>query len=243
MPMEYKKERLQKYLARCGVGSRRRCEEIIANGRVKVNHSIQGLGCKVGPEDLVEVDGIPVRPMRFEYYVVNKPVGYVCSNVSERGRKRAIDLIPSAVEKGLFTAGRLDVNTSGIVVVTNDGDFANHLVHPSRGVEKEYEMLVRGAFGNEEKKEMSQGVDIGEQRLAHAVVSRIVSDGENTLVWIIIHEGRFRIVRRMMKALGKDLLSLKRVRVGPIELGDLEEGRYRLLDPETALSLSETCSQ
>ena len=241
--MPYEGERLQKYMARCGVGSRRKCEELILKGRVLVNGSRPELGSRVCEGDVVELDGETLSPKKNAYYMVNKPEGYVCSNTREKGRKRVIELVPQGESQGMFTVGRLDVGTSGLIIVTNDGDIANNLIHPSRGLEKEYVAVIKGGFGPRDKEKMEKGVDIGDGKLAKARIKKVAEGKEGTRIWIIIEEGRYRMIRRMLKVLNKRVVSLHRIRIGKLRLGNLPQGGYLTLEADDLASLSETCSQ
>ena len=225
-------ERIQKYLAQCGIGSRRYCEELVKKGKVTVNGEKAEVGQKVTGREDIEVEGKPARLIEKEYYVVNKPMGVICSNVREKGMKRVIDLIPGAEEKGMFTVGRLDVPTSGLIIVTNDGDFANDVIHPSKGYTKEYIAEIKGGFGEKEKKRLAQGVLIGGKRRAKGEVKKWKSTSKGTKVWLSVHEGRTHIVRRMLENLGRDVVSLVRIRIGPLTMGKLAPGEYRALDPQ-----------
>jgi len=234
------KERLQKYMARCGMASRRKCEEIILEGRVKVNgRVITGPGFKIDSErDTVKVDGKRIRPERKEYYAVNKPVGYISSGRDEKGRDKVVDLVPS--NSRLFTVGRLDINSSGLIIVTNDGEAANRLSHPRFAPEKEYHVTIKGEFTDEDMKRLSAGIFLEEGRTAPAKVRILWSRKGKTGVSITIKQGWYRIVRRMFMALGKDVRSLKRVRIGRLTLKGIEkEGMWRKLGKDELESLME----
>ncbi len=234
------KERLQKYMARCGVASRRKCEEIILEGRVKVNgRVIKELGVKIDPEkDTVKLDGRGIRPEKTEYYAVNKPVGYISSSREESGRQRVIDLIPSGGR--LFTVGRLDINSSGLIIVTNDGEAANRLSHPRFAPEKEYYAVIKGDVTEEDMERLSTGIILEEGRTAPAKVRILWSRKEKTGVSITVKQGWYRMVRRMFTALGKDVRSLKRVRIGTLTLKGIEkDGMWRELSKDEMESLME----
>ncbi len=224
-------ERIQKYLARCGLGSRRKCDDMVTREEVIINDRTAVPGDRVKAEDVVTVNGKHVVPLNKAYYVVNKPMGYVCSNVREKGWKRVIDLIPDGEKMGLFTVGRLDVGTSGLVLVTNDGALANRVAHPSMGVKKEYIVEVKGDVGKHETAMLVRGVDIGSGRVAKAVIKKMKKKGETTKLWVEVHEGRFHLVRRMLSSLDKEVVSLVRIRVGPVALGKLAPGDHRILEP------------
>ena len=231
-------ERLQKYMARCGIASRRKCEEIILEGRVEVNGSIvRDLGIKVDPEvDIVKVDGERIYAKQIHYYAVNKPIGYVSSNKDQYGRPLVVDLIPSRTR--LFTVGRLDINSWGLIIVTNDGDAAHKLSHPRFAPEKEYHVLIKGWLDEKEKKALERGIVLEEGRTAPAKVEILWSKKNRTLVSITVRQGWYRMVRRMFMALGKDVKDLCRVRIGNLTLkGIEEEGMWRELSKEEIESL------
>ena len=221
-------ERLQKYMARCGVASRRKCEEIIRDGRVTVNGNVvKELGFSINPEkDSVKLDGKRIRPQKSEYYAVNKPIGYISSSVEEGGRQRVIDLVPSGAR--IFTVGRLDINSSGLIILTNDGELANLLSHPRFAPEKEYHVVIKGEMSKKDVERISSGVVLEEGKTAPAKVSILWSGKGKTGVSITIKQGWYRMVRRMFMAIGKEVLSLKRVRIGSLTLEGIEkEGMWK----------------
>lgn len=219
-------ERLQKVLARVGLGSRRTCEDLIAEERVRVNGEIAELGRRVDPEhDLVEVDGAPIgiRP-GLVHYLLNKPAGVITSASDPQGRPTVIELVPA--EPRVFAVGRLDLDTEGLLLLTNDGELANRIAHPSHGVEKEYLAQVRGTPSRAALRTLREGVDLEDGRTAPAQVSMV--DG---LVKLTIHEGRNRQVRRMLEAVGHPVERLIRTRIGPLADRRLPPGRWRPLEP------------
>ena len=220
-------ERLQKVLAALGWGSRRVCEDLIAEGRVTVNGEVAELGRRVDTTvDDVAVDGVPIgaRP-GLVYYLLNKPRGVISTAHDPQGRPTVIDLVPG--EPRVFPVGRLDGETEGLILLTNDGDLAHFLTHPSMGVDKEYVALLRGGsrLSEGELRRLRQGVDLDDGPTAPAKVGQR-SDGT---VVITIHEGRNRQVRRMFEAVGHDVERLVRVRIGPIVDGRLRPGAWREL--------------
>ncbi len=226
-------------MARCGVASRRKCEEIILEGRVKVNgKTVKELGTKIDPEkDEVVVDGRVIKPVEPRYYAVNKPTGYISSNVREKGKPRVVDLIP--YEGRLFTVGRLDINSSGLIIVTNDGDVAYRLSHPRYAPEKEYHVLIQGHLSREEIKILREGVVLEEGKTAPARVKVLWERNGKTMVSIAVKQGWYRMVRRMFMALGKRVLMLKRVRIGSLTLKGIEkEGMWRELSKEEIEGIS-----
>ena len=226
-------ERLQKYMARCGVASRRKCEEIILGGKVKVNgKAINELGTKVNPAiDKVEFEGKIILPEENKVYILlNKPEGYITSVKDEKDRKTVIDLVN--VEERIYPVGRLDYDSSGLIILTNDGDLYNKIMHPRVKVVKRYIAVCTGEFTPRELDKFRKGIDIGGYITADANIKVIkVEDGKST-VEIGIHEGKNRQIRRMCSALGHDVLSLKRVAVGEIKLGYLRRGEWRNLTKE-----------
>jgi len=226
-------DRLQKVLAQAGLGSRRACEELIAAGRVTVNGETAQLGRRVDVEhDRVAVDGVPVgvRP-DLVYYAVNKPAGVVSTASDPQGRPTLTGLVPS--DPRVFPVGRLDTDSEGIIVLTNDGDLTHRLTHPSFGVEKEYLISVDGSPKPGTIRQLRQGVPLEEGLTAPARVSVL---GPGTLR-ITIHEGRNRQVRRMAEAVGHPVRRLVRTRIGPLRLGSLPPGEWRPLTTEEVRAL------
>jgi 23S rRNA pseudouridine2605 synthase len=223
-------ERLQKVMAAAGIGSRRRCEELILAGRVEVDrHVVRKLGSRVDTEKHeVRVDGEPLKSMRRAYYIVNKPVGIVSTNFDPSGRPRVIDLLPPTKER-LFTVGRLDLSSEGLMLVTNDGELANRLTHPRYGVEKTYHALVAGKPEAEVLESLRRGVQLAEG-VARVVSAKIKKEiKQSTLLEIVLAEGRNREIRRILAKVGHKVLRLKRVGIGPLRLKDLEPGQWRHL--------------
>ena len=218
-------ERLQKVLASTGWGSRRSCEELISAGRVTVNGEVAQLGRRVDPDsDLIEVDGAPVgvKP-GLVYYLLNKPTGVVTTAKDTHGRKTVVDLVPS--QPRVFPVGRLDVDTEGLLLMTNDGELAHRITHPSHGLEKEYLVHVRGRVTPGELRRLRDGVELDDGITAPGTASQ-PSPG---VLRLTIHEGRNRQVRRMCEAVGHPVLRLVRIRIGPITDRNLRPGDYREL--------------
>jgi 23S rRNA pseudouridine2605 synthase len=229
MVPEPSEERLQRTLARVGLGSRRTCEVLICEGRVKVNGETAILGRKVDPDrDVVELDGVvlAVRP-DLVCYLLNKPAGVVTTSSDPQGRPNVIDLVPA--EPRVFSVGRLDAATEGLLIITNDGDLAHRISHPSYGVEKEYLAEVAGAPSPGALRMLRQGVELEDGKTAPARVG-VVAPG---VLKIVVHEGRNRLVRRMCEAVGHPVRRLARTRIGPISDPTLRPGSWR------ELSLSE----
>lgn len=223
-------ERLQKVLAAAGIASRRECEQIILAGRVKVNGEVvRKLGVKVGPKDKLEVDGRLVQQREPKLYLVlNKPAGYVTTVKDPEGRKKVLDLIKN-IPYRIYPVGRLDYCTEGLLLLTNDGEFAQLLTHPSNKIVKTYLTLVKGVPGMEALKLLRQGVALYDGITAPAKARIMQVIGGNALIEISIHEGKNRQVRRMMEAIGHPVLSLVRTKIGKLELGNLKKGEYRFL--------------
>jgi len=226
--------RLQRVLAERGWGSRRVCEDLIADGRVTVNGEVAVLGRRVDPEDdLVEVDGAPVgtRP-GLVYYLLNKPVGVVTTAKDPEGRATVVELVP--VEPRVFPVGRLDIDSEGLLLLTNDGELANRIAHPSHGVDKEYVVEVDGGrVAAGAIRSLRTGVQLDGMPTAPARVSQ-PSPG---VLRIVIHEGRNRQVRRMCAAVGHPVRRLVRTRIGPLRDQHLAPGEWRQLSEAELLSL------
>ena len=217
--------RLQKVLAQAGFGSRRAAEDLIAGGRVAVNGTTAILGARVDPEhDRVEVDGIPISLRRgLVYYLLNKPRGVVTTAADPQGRQTVLDLVP--VEPRVFPVGRLDADTEGLLLLTNDGDLTHRLTHPSYGVEKEYLAAVDGAPTPGAVRALREGVELDDGVTAPARVAAV----EKSVLRIVIHEGRNRQVRRMCAAVGHPVRRLVRTRIGPLRDRQLKPGQWRPL--------------
>ena len=227
--------RLQKYMAMCGVAARRKCEEIIASGRVRVNGQvIDQMGAQVGEGDVVELDGAVITPqeqMRDILYL--KPAGEVTTVSDDKGRETVMDRFSDFPER-IYPVGRLDYDSEGLLLLTNDGELAQRLTHPSCEVDKVYLARVSGNPTNEEIEKLRRGVFMeGDERRTYPAQVRVVRD-ESLFsdILVTIHEGRNRQVRRMFDAVGHKVLLLRRVRFGPLELGDLKRGQWRELTQE-----------
>ncbi|KQO39175.1 MULTISPECIES: pseudouridine synthase [unclassified Aeromicrobium] len=226
--------RLQKVLAQAGVGSRRRCEELMATGRVEVNGEVvTQMGVRVDPlADVVRVDGRRIPPPSDHVYLVlNKPRGVVSSMADEQGRRDLTEFVAGREER-LFHVGRLDTDTSGLLLLTNDGDLAHRLAHPSFEITKTYVALVEGAVGDSVGRRLRAGVDLDDG--AASVDRFVVKDRGRgrSLVELDLHMGRNRIVRRLLDAVGHPVVELTRTSFGPVRLGGLAVGRSRELSRE-----------
>ncbi|MDA8426939.1 MAG: pseudouridine synthase [Treponema sp.] len=231
------KIRLQVYLARAGVASRRAAERMITEGRVSIDGlRVVELGTKVGPADHVEIDGRPVAAReRLRYLVLNKPPGYICAMSDPDGRPLAIDILKGSVAERVYNVGRLDQWSSGLLLFTNDGELASRLVHPSGGIDKEYELQADAPLPDEFFADFPHGVEIEGIVYKAASVRKIGPSSAR----VVLIEGRNREIRRVLESFGRRALSLRRVRIGPLQLGDIAEGSFRDLMPEEVRSLSQ----
>lgn len=232
-------ERLQKLMARAGLGSRRACEEMIRDGRVTLNGQLATLGDRADlAQDQVRVDGAPLGlPQATTWVAFNKPMHVLSTDKGFAGdrRRTARSFIP--LETRLFSVGRLDAESDGLMLFTNDGDAANRLSHPRYGHEKEYRALVVGKPDANTLRRWRRGVELEEGKTAPAMVSVLRAEGGNTRLKIIMHEGKKRQIRRVAIALGHPVRRLTRVRIATVKLGDLKPGGWRRLTPEEQRSL------
>ncbi|MDP8926033.1 MAG: rRNA pseudouridine synthase [Actinomycetota bacterium] len=222
--------RLQTFLARSGAApSRRKAENLILSGRVRINGRTASIGESVAPDDRVLLDGRPVDlPESYAYLALNKPKGYLTTLKDERNRPTVAQLVPENVP-GLVPVGRLDADTTGLLLVTNDGAFAHRVAHPSSEVEKEYELTLKNPVPEERIAALASGPELEDGGMLPPKLDDLRRTGETTTLNLTIHEGRNRIVRKACAAVGLGLISLRRVRVGPVRLGSLPEGRHRPL--------------
>lgn len=226
-------ERLQKYLAQAGVASRRKCEEYIEQGRVKINgKTITELGTKVNPEtDKVEFDNklISKQNEEYTYILLNKPIDYVTTVKDQFNRNTVLDLVK--VNKRLVPVGRLDMFTSGALILTDDGDFVYKITHPKHEITKTYTVTLKGIVTKEDVKKLENGVDIGDFTTSKARVKILKTDEETnkSRLEITIHEGKNRQIRRMCEAIDKKVLALHRSKIGNIGVKDLKIGTWRYL--------------
>jgi 23S rRNA pseudouridine2605 synthase len=230
-------ERLNKVLAAAGLGSRRQCDELIREGRVAVDGAVvTDLGRKVAPNQEVTVDGQPVARQRLVYWLVNKPKGYVSTNYDPAGRPRVIDLVLHVPER-VYTVGRLDEASEGLMLLTNDGDLAQRLTHPRYGVEKTYIVQVAGTPTTEDLQKLRQGVWISDGKVRARRVKKIGKRGESTILEVVLAEGKNREIRRMLAKLGHKVMQLRRVAIGPVHLSKLKKGKARRLTPPELAAL------
>lgn len=225
-------ERLQKVIAHSGYCSRRKAEELILQGNVQVNGIvIKELGTKVSSKDAIHVNGQVIQKEEYVYYVLYKPEGYVSTTNDEKGRKTVIDLVDTT--KRVYPVGRLDFDTSGVLLITNDGGFTNLMASPKHKVDKEYLVKMKGFLRKEESKELSKGISIDGFKTKPAIIRDVTYNKQNetTIATIIIREGKYHQVKRMFEAVGHPVLSLKRVRFGIVTLDGLKKGEIRRLKP------------
>lgn len=226
--------RLNKFLSTAGVASRRKCDELIKDGKIYVNGEVQSnLGIVIDEKkDVVEYLGERViLPSSFIYLKMNKPKGYACTSSDEKGRKTIFDLLEDKSVR-LFNVGRLDYDTEGLIFLTNDGEFANNVIHPKFQIEKEYIVTVEGAMKESEFAVLRKGAVINGERMPSARVNPISFDGKVTKLSVVITEGQNHQVRRMFEAIGRDIKLLKRVRIGSVHLGNLYRGKTKPMTAE-----------
>lgn len=222
--------RLQVYMAKCGVGSRRHCEELISQRRVMVNNRVvDQMGVKVTPEDIVQVDGETIEPVDKVYYIaLNKPRGYVCTNYDPNEERYARDLIMIRDQNLLFNVGRLDKDSNGLILFSNDGDFANRVTHPRNEIEKEYVVHLDRKADVEDLKKALKGLYIDLPQ-PYRIKSYSFIPQRKDYIRVVLTEGKNREIRKIFSFLGYEVKGLTRVRIGCIELGSLQPGEFRNL--------------
>ncbi len=220
--------RINKYLALCGVASRRECDKLIAEGRVTINGKVAELGSEVGGDDVVLYDGREVKARKHEYYILNKPKGYICSVRDDKGRKTVLDLMPENVGR-IYPVGRLDYDSEGLLILTTDGELAQHLTHPSNQVPKTYLVRIEGTITEAGLNPIRSGIDIGGYVTKKCKAHIVETNKEYTKIHVTITEGKNREVRRMFEAIGKNVTLLKRIKIGELTLRGLDRGSYRKL--------------
>ncbi|MDD4069313.1 MAG: pseudouridine synthase [Candidatus Izemoplasmatales bacterium] len=231
-------ERLQKLIAKAGIASRRKAEELITSGRVKVNGElVTELGTKANPSDVIEVDNQRIKLQDKVYFVLYKPASVISTTDDQFNRDKVVDLIHE--DEQVFPIGRLDYDTTGVLILTNDGDFANMLMHPKYEIEKEYYVKVKGLLRKDASKLLARGLRFEDEIYKPAKVRNVKYDDkkENTFLNVIITEGKYHQVKKMFLSLGHEVIKLKRVRYGSITLDGLYEGQYRALKPHEIKTL------
>ncbi|WP_058303802.1 pseudouridine synthase [Gorillibacterium timonense] len=228
-------ERLQKVLAQAGIASRRKCEEIISSGRVQVNGTVvKELGVKVDPKaDVILVDGKPIKNEQTLYLLLHKPKGVITSAKDTKGRKVVSDYLPGIKER-VYPVGRLDYDTEGLLILTNDGEFAYLMTHPRHHVPRTYRATVEGTPHGSVLEKLAKGIKLEDGMTAPAIVDYhdVNPEKKETVISITIFEGRNRQVRRMFEAVHYPVIRLKRVQFGPLHLGTLARGKFRHLTPQ-----------
>jgi len=223
--------RLNKYIASAGICSRRKADELIAKGVVSVNgKKVTEMGFDVGEKDKVFIDKNLVRPKKHEYYKFYKPAGFITSADDEKGRKIIYDLLPPELHN-LKPVGRLDKDSSGLIILTNDGDLLNELTHPSIKVPKIYTVSVKGKMHLHHLEKMAQGIEIEPGKIAYADTSVKESDNVRTVLRITLYQGLNRQIRKMIEALGFEVTSLKRIQHATINIEGLTKGQYKPIKP------------
>ena len=227
-----KEERLQKFLANAGIASRRKCEELILDGKVEVNGEVvTELGTKVSEKDIIKYNGKIVKPEEEKVYILlNKPIGYVTTAKDQFNRETVLDLVK--INKRIVPVGRLDMYTSGALILTNDGEFVNMLTHPKNEINKTYNVTVKGDITKEDVENLQNGVEIDDGYItkpAKVKILKIDEEKDISRIQITIHEGKNRQVRKMCEAINKKVLALHRSKIGSIEVNDLKVGKWRYL--------------
>lgn len=225
-------ERLQKIIQRAGIASRRKAEEIISEGRVSVNgKTITEPGSKANPGDDIRVDGKPIEIENKVYYVMNKPKNVVSTLDDPKGRPAIVDYFH--IKQRVFPVGRLDFDTSGVLLLTNDGDFAHHMTHPKFEMEKEYHVKLTGLLRKDESKPLEHGLKTSDTTYQPATVSHVRYDKSKTHTYldIVITEGQYHQIKRMFSEIGHEVVRLKRKRFGVVTIDGLSEGQYRRMKP------------
>ncbi len=232
-------ERLQKILAQAGLGSRRKCESLITSGRVSIDGKcITKLGQLVDPtRDNIYCDGESIKKQKKIYYLLNKPRGFVCTNVENSKDPRAIDLL-GHISQRVYTVGRLDKDSEGLIIITNDGELANLLTHPRYGIEKTYLVAVKGRVSDATVRVLKRGIWISEGKASPARVKIISRRYKHSSLEIVLREGKNREIRRILAKIDHPVISLKRVKIGPLKMHySLRVGKYRSLSKEEVESL------
>ena len=237
--------RINKYLSQCNHGARRKTEELILAGRVKLNgRVIASLSTEVNPDhDIVELDDKRIQPCRKKIYILlNKPKKYLVSTRDDFARKTVFDLLPELKER-LFPVGRLDYLSEGLLILTNDGDFSEKIMHPRHKLPKVYKVIARGFISNDDIKRLRNGIELDGYLTKPAKVFIKSRNQNSTTLKITISEGKKRQIRNMIKAIGSEVLELKRMQIGDLKLGKLPEGKWRFLNMKEIGALSVYCEK
>lgn len=220
--------RINKFLASSGIASRRESDKLVQDGRVTVNGKVVSLGIEVSDSDKVCVDGKPVSIKKNEYYILNKPKGYICSVSDDRGRKTVLDLMPKNIGR-IYPVGRLDYDSEGLLILTTDGELAQHLTHPSNNVPKTYLVKVEGRLTEADLNPIRSGIEIDGYVTKKSKANIVETNKDFTKAHITIYEGKNREIRKMFSAIGKEVSLLKRIKIGELSLKGLDRGEYRKL--------------
>ena len=224
--------RLNKYIASCGICSRRMADEYISSGRVMVNGKIvTELGYSVGDKDKVFFDKKLIHPVKHQYYRFYKPAGYITTSDDENGRKTIYDLLPKELHH-LKPVGRLDKDSTGLLIMTNDGDLINELTHPSAKVPKLYRVSIDGKISNNDIQTMYNGIEIEEGKIAYAQVEVLEADNSHTVMEVLLYQGLNRQIRKMFEHLGFNVVSLKRIQHATLNLDGLKRGEFKPIKPQ-----------
>lgn len=222
--------RINKYLAQCGVASRRECDRLIAEGKVTVNGRPAGLGDDVNDGDNIKVEGRPVTVKKNEYYLLHKPKGYLCTVSDDKGRKTVMDILGDGVGR-VYPVGRLDYDSEGLLILTTDGELAQHLTHPSNEVPKTYLVKVEGRLTEADLNPIRSGIEIDGYVTKKCRAHIVETNKEYTKVELVLREGKNREIRKMFAAIGREVTLLKRTKVGELTLRGLDRGAFRKLTP------------
>ena len=223
--------RINKYLAQCGIASRRGCDKLISEGRVTLNGKICTLGDDVAEGDIVKVDGKQVGIKKNEYYILHKPKGYLSTVSDDKGRKTVMDILGSGVGR-VYPVGRLDYDSEGLLILTTDGELAQHLTHPSNEVPKTYLVKVEGRLTEDDLNPIRSGIEIEGGYVTKKCKAHIVeTNREYTKVEMVLREGKNREIRKMFAAIGREVMLLKRTKVGELSLRGIDRGSFRKLTP------------
>lgn len=222
--------RINKYLAQCGVASRRECDRLIAEGKVTVNGRPAGLGDDVNDGDNIKVEGRPVSVKKNEYYLLHKPKGYLCTVSDDKGRKTVMDILGDGVGR-VYPVGRLDYDSEGLLILTTDGELAQHLMHPSNEVPKTYLVKVEGRLTEADLNPIRSGIEIDGYVTKKCRAHIVETNKDYTKVELVLREGKNREIRKMFAAIGREVTLLKRTKVGELSLRGLDRGAFRKLTP------------
>lgn len=224
-------QRLNKFIASSGLCSRRKADELIENGQVIVNGKIvKELGYQVSEKDKVFVDKKPVRPKKLEYYKFYKPAGYITTADDEKGRKTIYDILPENMQQ-MKPVGRLDRESTGLLIMTNDGDLINELTHPSIKVPKVYTVTIDGKINQNQLEQLAKGIEIEKDKIAYAEAIVLEISNKSTMLQVVLYQGMNRQIRKMFDFLGFEVVSLKRVQHATISIEGLKKGQFKIIKP------------